>query len=106
MSAPSYFSPGMAKDNIKLAISRTACSGLTAVIDLSVHPGSASFMSYYILFSHKRSSMATKDAKCNWMATPDRELCPCKSVLALPTDEGHFRSLQLGLPFLSFLTFL
>ena len=29
------------------------------------------------LFSHKRSSMATKDAKCNWMATPDRELCPC-----------------------------
>ena len=31
----------------------------------------------YRLFSHKRSSMATKDAKCNWMATPDRELCPC-----------------------------
>ena len=32
----------------------------------------------YRLFSHKQSSMATiaKDAKCNWMATLDRELCP------------------------------
>ena len=37
----------MAKDNIKLAISRTACSWLAPVIDLSVHPSSTSYMSYY-----------------------------------------------------------
>ena len=92
----------MAKDNIKLAISRTACSLLAPVKNLSVHPGSARYMSCYCYAPgcDNRNSLCTSTSHCleDWKACTLFNTCSSFWSLARDASDHHlWRTPQLNL---------